>query len=323
MDKVKKITYKIKRFDGEKEWYQEYELPYEEGKTILWALTKIREEQDPTLNFTAACRHAICGSCAVRVNDNAFLACKTPLDELLETFQTDTLTFKPLGNFEVVRDLVIDWKPPLEQIKVVKPWLIPTDQGSPEKGFIQSEEDYHRIASPTDCILCGVCTSECGQLNVNEDVYLAPYMLNKAYRFAVDSRDAAPQEHIRPVLENNLWKCIHCMNCVTKCPKQIDLSKEIAYLRQESIKMGEVDNLGARHAFAFHDDVRNKGRLNEMTLPIKTEGLVKTMTKRVPFALRMITKGKINPLHMPKEIEGIQGVRKIYKFAKEQEMKKQ
>lgn len=313
---MEKVIYRIKRFDGVKEWYQEYELPYEKGKTILWALTKIREELDPTLNFTSACRHAICGSCAVRVNGNTFLACKTPLDQLLSTFKTNRLTFEPLNNFKVIRDLVVDWKPKFEKMKEVKPWLIPSKEGDKENGFKQSVEDFHKITSPTDCILCGVCASECSQLSLNQEEYLDPFIMNKAYRFAVDSRDAAPEEHIRPTLENGLWKCLHCMQCISKCPKEINVASEIAYLRQETINMGERDNKGARHAFAFVEDVKDKGRLNEVTLPIKTEGLVKTMN-RIPFAVRLIKKGKINPLHMPKTIEGIQEVREIYEYAQE------
>lgn len=313
---MRKITFTIKRFDGKKEWFQRYDLPYENGKTLLWALTKIREEQDPTLNFTSACRHAICGSCAIKVNGNSFLTCKTALDEILETFKTNDLTCEPLANFDVVRDLVIDWKPKLEKMKVVKPWMTAKETGSATTGFTQSEREFQKIASPTDCILCGICASECTQLSMNQMGYLEPFILNRAYRFAVDSRDAAPEEHIRPVLQNDLWKCVHCMQCVSQCPKDINLAAEVAWLRQETMKMGETENLGARHAYAFHDDVKSKGRLNEMTLPMKTEGVVKTAMKRVPFALRMITKGKINPLHMPKEIEGIQGVRKIYEYAK-------
>lgn len=311
------LYFKIKRFDGEKEWEQSYSLPYEKGKTILWVLNTIREQQDPTLTFTSACRHAICGSCAIRINGNAFLTCKTSLDEVLEIFNTNHLTFEPLNNFEVIKDLSVAWEPKMEKMEQVKPWLIPANEGSREYGFLQDEEDFHKIAAPTDCILCGVCASECNQLAVNDGTYLDPFILNRAYRFAIDSRDAAREEHIRPVYENELWKCLHCMQCVTKCPKGIPLTEQISYLRQESIKMGEVKNQGAKHAFAFHDDVRNKGRLNEVMLPVKTAGLLKTATTKIPFALRMIKKGKINPLHLPKEVEGIKGVREIYKFAQE------
>ncbi len=314
---MRTIRFTIKRSDTKKVWFQEYQLPYEKGKTILWVLTTIREQLDPTLVFTSACRHAICGSCAIQVNKKSFLTCKTSLDELLDTFQTNSLLFEPLNNFEVIKDLAVAWEPKMEKMKQVKPWLIPTNKGSVEKGFTQSEDNFHKIASPTDCILCGVCASECNQLAVNDGTYLDPFILNRAYRFAVDSRDRSPEEHIQPVYENELWKCLHCMQCVASCPKEIPLTDQIAYLRQESIKMGEVNNQGAKHAFAFHDDVRNKGRLNETMLPIKTDGLLKTATTKVPFALRMIKKGKINPLHMPKAVEGIKGVQEIYKYAEE------
>lgn len=311
---MRNIIFRIARYDGTRKWTQTYALPYEEGRTVLWALTKIREEQDSTLNFTSACRHAICGSCAVRVNGHAFLACKTKLDELLEVYKTSELNLDPLDNFDLIRDLVVDWQPKTEKLETVKPWLIPTADGSAETGFIQAPKFYQTIASTTDCIQCGICSSECEQLAANPN-YLDPFILNRAYRFAVDSRDAAPEEHIRPAVENDLWKCLHCHGCVSQCPKHIRLDREIAYLRQESMHMGETDNLGARHAYAFHDDVQSKGRLNEMTLPMKTEGVVKTM-RRIPFALRMISRGKINPLHMPKAVNGIEGVQKIFAHIK-------
>ncbi|HWI52901.1 MAG TPA: succinate dehydrogenase/fumarate reductase iron-sulfur subunit [Symbiobacteriaceae bacterium] len=316
---MRTIKFRIKRFDGSKSWQQEYALPYENGRTMLWALTKIREDLDPTFNFTSACRHAICGSCAVKINGHSFLVCKTSLDEMLEVFATDEIQLAPLNNFRVIRDLVVDWRPKTVRIKAVKPWLIPTAAGRPEAGFIQPPTEFKAIASPTDCIQCGICSSECEQLAENSN-FLDPFMLNRAYRFAVDSRDAAPEEHIKPAVDE-LWKCLHCHQCVTACPKHIRLDREIAYLRQESMHMGETANLGARHAYAFHDDVRAKGRLNEMTLPLKTEGLVGTVTKRIPFALRMVRRGKINPLSIPKAVHGIEGVRKLYAHVQEGQSK--
>ncbi|WNF35008.1 succinate dehydrogenase/fumarate reductase iron-sulfur subunit [Bacillaceae bacterium IKA-2] len=314
---MEKLVLRIHRYDGVNKWLQEYQIPYKKNKTVLWVLTKIKEEIDPSLNFTSACRHAICGSCAVRVNGTAYLGCKTAIDEIIETFDTNVLTFEPLKNFEVVRDLVIEWKPKVKKMKLVKPWLIPTKAGSIEKGFQQSEQEFSKIASPTDCILCGVCTSECEQLSVNDGVFLDPFILSKAYRFAVDSRDGSPEEHIQPVVENELWKCIHCMQCVTNCPKGIPLTDQIAYLRKVSMKMGAKGNQGARHAYAFYGDVKKYGRLNETMLPLKTDGIMSTISKRIPLAARMVYKGKINPLHFPKKVKGIEGIRKIYKYAQE------
>jgi len=318
---MEKVIYRIKRFDEMKEWYQEYAIPYEKGKTILWGLIKIREEQDPTLNFTSACRSAICGSCAVRVNGNAVLACQTSLDKMLETFETTKLTIEPLANFRVIRDLVVDWEPKFERMKKVKPWLIPHEGKCDNKGFTQSDEDFNKISSPTDCILCGVCVSECTQLSTNSEGYYEPFIFTKTYRYTFDSRDKDKKAHFLPALqEGGLWKCVRCMKCVTKCPKNIKIADLISRIKQETNKAGYKNNKGARHAYAFFNDIQKTGRLNEMTLPLKTEGLLPTL-KRIPFALRLMKKGKVNPMEMPKPVKGIDGVRKIYKLARKEEIK--
>src|SRR5699024_7336373 len=142
------ITFNIKRFDGERAWNQEYRLP-RETSTLLGCLAKIREEQDPTLNFTSNCRAAICGSCAVQVNGSAFLACETQLDALLDTYQTTTLYLEPLNHFPVVRDLVVDFAPVEKGMRKVDAWLCPSKE---RRDHLQSEADFRKIAKPADCI---------------------------------------------------------------------------------------------------------------------------------------------------------------------------
>ena len=55
---------------------QTYELEAEPGNTILDCLNRIKWEQDGSLAFRKNCRNTICGSCAVRINGRAALACK-------------------------------------------------------------------------------------------------------------------------------------------------------------------------------------------------------------------------------------------------------
>ncbi len=308
---MESITFNIKRFDGETTWNQEYVLP-RETNTLLGCLTKIREEQDPTLNFTSACRHAICGSCAVQVNGNAFLACETQLDTLLETFQTDTLYLEPLNNLPVVRDLVVNFDGMSEKLKRVNGWL---EEHEGRCDHLQSEEEFHLINKPADCIMCGSCVSECRELAYDDGTYLPPMAMNKAYRFERDSRDGSHGKRVLAALQNNLWKCIHCQQCTTKCPKHIPIAEEISYLRREALRMGETKSEGARHAYSFYDDVKRTGLLNETMLALRTEGMVKTAMNRTPFAIRMVAAGKMNPLHMPKPVEGIESVRKLYEFS--------
>jgi len=225
------IFVSIKRFDGTKEWYQDYQVPYEKGKTIVWLLTKIREEQDATLNFTVSCLHAICGACGVKINGSSYLTCNTPLDDVLDTFKIDRLVFEPMANFNVIRDLVVEFEPKFEKMKDISPWIKPASHGSLEAGFRQSATEFERIATSIDCILCGLCTSECEQLNNNDGGYLDPFIFNKAYRFAADTRDAGAGKRIAATLKGELWKCVHCMKCSSVCPKDIDIAENIAYLR--------------------------------------------------------------------------------------------
>lgn len=314
---MEKIIYNIKRFDGEKEWYEKYEVPYEKGKTILWGLINIKEHIDPSLCFTAACRSAICGSCGVIVNGVAVLACKTSIDEMLNTFNTDTLQVEPLRNFKVIRDLVVDWESKFSRLKEVKPWLIPDKEKDTKLGYKQSEKQFLKFANTTECIYCGICSSECGELSVNIKEFLDPFIYTKAYRYVEDSRDVNAKEHLLPALNHGLWKCIKCMQCVAKCPKGVKPAEHISGLRSKSMKMGYKDNLGARHAYAFYNDMKKDGRLNETTLPIKTEGIFHTV-KRIPFALRLLKKGKVK-ISIPKPVHGIEGVKKIYRLAREEE----
>lgn len=312
---MRKITYSITRFDGVKSYVKEYQFEHQSGKTILWGLQKIKEEQDPTLSFTAACRSAVCGACSVRVNGQAMLACETHLDAVLERFG-DTLSIAPLGNFKVIRDLVVDWQPKVERLKESKTWLIAKDEFTAETGCRQAPTDFKKIDVQAGCILCGSCASECNKLSANQDDFLEPFTYSKVWKFVADSRDKADAERVQAMLDKGLWKCMHCVECVVKCPKNLAPGEDIARLRQLSIKMGITDNPGARHAIAFLSDVQDTGRLNEMKLSLRSDGIIGSLGK-MPLALRLLRKGKLNPFHFPGKVKGHDQIKAILKAAKE------
>ena len=106
-----KVTIRIQRFDPETDSQprdQDYELELPPGITILQTLNKIRAEQDPTLAYRYSCGSAICGSCALKVNGHARLACKTQASECLKD---GAMHVAPIGNAQVLRDLVVDLEP--------------------------------------------------------------------------------------------------------------------------------------------------------------------------------------------------------------------
>lgn len=120
------VKLRIHRFVEGRKWEQDYTVTLKTGMTVLEALIEIKEKQDPTLSFTCSCRSSICGACAVRVNGNAELACEMLVENLVKRYDTNELIIEPLGNFKVIRDLVVDWDPNTPASRRLNPWFSPS-----------------------------------------------------------------------------------------------------------------------------------------------------------------------------------------------------
>ena len=134
----------------------------------------------------------------------------------------------------------------------------------------------------------------------------------------MDSRDVSPMAHTTPAFNHGLWKCVHCMNCITRCPKHLKPEKDISNLRRVATQAG-LSNKGTRHAIAFKQDLLKTGRLNEVTMSLKTDGLLDS-AKQGLYALRLWKHGKINPFELVvphKPVNGIEGVRTIGRAVEE------
>ncbi|MDO5045720.1 8-methylmenaquinol:fumarate reductase iron-sulfur subunit [Campylobacter sp.] len=307
----------IERFDGTTHYKQAYKLNPSDikGKTLLSVLIFIKQTQDVTLNFTASCRSAICGACGVRVNGHAVLACDVKMEDLLKTYDNPSvLHISPLANFRVISDLVVDWEPSIENIRKIHPTLIAKDEFSSDKGCVQTPEQSEKIKKQWDCILCGCCASECNKLAADSSDYMEPFVFTRAYRAAADSRSKDPMVHVKASVMGGLWNCVHCQECFDRCPKGISAADDIANLRVMALKHGLKDGEGPAHAIAFYTDlVEGSGRLNEILLALRSEG-VATVGK-TDIALKLMGAGKMNPMHIFGEDE-IQGHKELVEMIK-------
>ena len=312
------VKVNIRRYDPDAAvpvaYWQEFSLAIPENATVLDALIQIREEMDGTLSLRCSCRSAICGSCAMRVNGHAVLACKTRASESLNT--VGVMTVEPAGVMTVMKDLVVDFDPFWEKIRAVEPYLQP--QGpEPEGEYIASNESMLHLSGVTACIMCGACVSDCTVLEV-DPTFLGPAALAKAYRFTADPRDGDAAGVSRPRLEqlslpSGMWDCTRCNECVQVCPKGVAPMDRIMALREQAISLGLGDNNGARHAEAFTESVAHSGRLDELRLPVKTVGMfnLPALLSFLPVGLRALTHGKLPPL-VHKSVENVQNVRRLF-----------
>jgi succinate dehydrogenase / fumarate reductase iron-sulfur subunit len=309
------FTLKIERYDPDTDQrrLQEFTVDAPETATLLDVLDVVKDTVDGSVTYRKSCRMAVCGSCGMRMDGAAVLACKTPMAPLAEAGRVPVIS--PMGNLPVIKDLVVDMAPFWDKFKAVKPWL-EEDDAPPVKEWRVQQEELDRIMKEALCIQCGCCVSECNSMEADPD-FLGPAALAKAQRFVGDVRDRDRTERLRSLNgPHGVWDCTRCYFCNQRCPKGVDPRDAIAKLGAEIYSEGMLSDKGARHAQVFDVSTRATGYLLETALVPYTDPL-KAMD--VKFALNLARAGKVpNPLK-PHRAKKLDEVRKLHKLLKTQE----
>ncbi|MEJ2273319.1 MAG: fumarate reductase iron-sulfur subunit [Woeseiaceae bacterium] len=201
--------------------------------TLYIALSKIREEHDPGLQFDFACRSAICGSCAMMVNGRPALACRTLTTDLPEKIQ-----LYPLPVFKLIGDLSVDtgtwFRAMAERTEAWVHSQVAFDAGAVEERM--SDDVAAAIYENDRCIECGCCVSACGAANI-DDQFLAGAGLNRIARFMLDPRDQRGDAEWFDVVagKEGVFGCFGLMACADVCPKELPLLDVYSYLRRKRL----------------------------------------------------------------------------------------
>jgi succinate dehydrogenase / fumarate reductase iron-sulfur subunit len=231
------VTVRIQRFNPEKDRrprLEAYRVPLTADTTILDALHWIKTEVDGSLTFRRSCRHAICGSCAMNVNGQNVLVCKTSLSRQI---RGGRVTVRPLPYLPLIKDLVVDRAAFWRQYLRVKPWLV-APEGVPEKEYRVLPEEVAALQNAETCIMCGACYSACQIVALSKE-YIGPHALLKAFLRVLDPRDAIPGERLQEIAGNDgAFRCHTIFNCIEACPKGLNPTQAIETLRQLAQKRG-------------------------------------------------------------------------------------
>jgi succinate dehydrogenase / fumarate reductase, iron-sulfur subunit len=311
------VALKIWRYDaetGEKE-LKRYEVEAPDWVTLLYVLDLIKDKIDGTLAYRKSCRMMICGSCGMRMDGAAVLACKTRMYDIAKSGHVPVIS--PMGNLPVRKDLVVDMDPFWSKIRAMKPWLDPGYEEPLEKERIVSQQQMNVIHKEALCIMCGCCVSECNSMESDPE-FLGPAALAKGMRFVGDSRDQQAVERLESYnSEHGIWDCTRCYFCQERCPKGVDPRDAIAKLGAESIKHGIDRDMGAKHAKWFVTSAKTTGWLREEELVPKTQGYISTI-KQVKFAMSLARHGKIRPLPLPHVAKDVKEARALYNIVRQQ-----
>ncbi|MBQ9241843.1 MAG: succinate dehydrogenase/fumarate reductase iron-sulfur subunit [Proteobacteria bacterium] len=213
--------------------FEDFEVPWTAETSILDGLNYIRDNLAPDLSYRSSCRMAICGSCAMVINNVPRLACKTFVRNYEDC---DKISIEPLENFPIERDLVTDISDMIGKLESVHPYIVPRKDIPADSPSIQTPQQLARYQQFSHCIQCGCCYAACPQYKLHKD-FIGPAALTMLYRCNHDSRDAEQETRTAIMSQTKgVWRCTSVGYCSDVCPKLVDPAAAIQLGKEESAK---------------------------------------------------------------------------------------
>lgn len=236
----RQLNFHIFRYDPEKPEVkphtQTFTVTEEPAMTLFVVLSKIRDEQDPTLKFDFVCRASICGSCGMLVNGRATLACKT----LTKDMPSD-ITLFPLPAFKLLGDLSVDTGVWFRDMSLrTEAWIHTDKMFDPTKPEEKMDDDVAlKIYEADRCIECGCCVGLCATANIRPN-FLGATGINRVSRFMLDPRDQRDEQEYYEIVGNDdgIFGCVGLMACDDTCPIEVPLQGQLAYVRRKMASAG-------------------------------------------------------------------------------------
>lgn len=212
-------------------YWESYEIPYRPGENVVSVLMEIAKdpktrEGKPTspVVYDRACLEEVCGSCAMRINGVARMACTALIDSL-----DSPVRLEPLGKFPVVRDLAVDRRPMFEALKRVQAWVPIDGTHDLGPGPRMAESERARAYELSKCISCGNCLEVCPQVN-DRSAFIGAAAVSQVALFNrhPTGRMLAAERLDALMDDGGIDDCGNAQNCVRACPKSIPLTTSIA-----------------------------------------------------------------------------------------------
>lgn len=252
---------------GEEPYFEVYDVDEIDKMKILDALNHINNNYNADIAYRSSCRAGQCGSCALKLNGNVVLACKSEIE--------DGAVLEPL-NFEVLKDLVVD-RSKFDNKTIQLDLFIEGDCSIPECPAVIKPENYADTKKIRSCIECLSCLSACPVVNETEE-FAGPYFMRYISKFALDPRDCA--DRVAEGFDEGLYTCTSCGKCKEVCPKEINtFGSAIEKLREISVN----ENIGPLPAHKeILKQIKSTGRSVEASGSGKfPEGFIKAQGKNI------------------------------------------
>jgi succinate dehydrogenase / fumarate reductase iron-sulfur subunit len=212
-------------------YWEDYEIPYRPRENVVSVLMEIAKDpktregkRTSPVVYDRACLEEVCGSCAMRINGVARMACTALIDSL-----DSPVRLEPLGKFPVVRDLSVDRRSMFEALKRVQAWVPIDGTHDLGPGPRMAESERARAYELSKCISCGNCLEVCPQVN-DRSAFIGAAAVSQVALFNrhPTGRMLAGERLDALMDDGGIDDCGNAQNCVRACPKSIPLTTSIA-----------------------------------------------------------------------------------------------
>jgi fumarate reductase (CoM/CoB) subunit B len=259
---AKKFKTTVQRYNPDVDdspYFEDFEVEYEPGMTVLDALLYIQDKYDSSLAFRWECRGGQCGSCAIKVNGTARISCRTKVN------LDKAILLEPLDKMPIIKDLVVDMAQVTYRIRRIRPYV--ARDKPPQRPEIIQAEEIEKLREIRKCIECSACLSNCPIVAETWD-YPGPMIIRQLARLQLDPRDV--EDRVSMALDEAVYTCTTCKMCEDICPKNIKIpSLAVELLRAKAVEAGYPLAAGQQ---GFIDSINKTGR----SVPEKDAPLLQT-----------------------------------------------
>ena len=229
-------------------YWENYEIPYRPRENVVSVLMEIAKDpktregkRTSPVVYDRACLEEVCGSCAMRINGVARMACTALIDSL-----DSPVELEPLGKFPVVRDLAVDRRSMFEALKRVKAWVPIDGTHDLGPGPPMAESERARAYELSKCISCGNCLEVCPQVN-DRSAFIGAAAVSQVALFNRHPTGAMlAGERLDALMDDGgIDDCGNAQNCVRACPKSIPLTTSIAEMFRATTVRGVARLFGS------------------------------------------------------------------------------
>ena len=203
----------------------------------------------------------ICGSCGMRMDGAAVLACKTRMYDIAQSGHVPVIS--AMGNLPILKDLVVDMEPFWGKIKAVKPYLDPATTPARSSSSRRSRSTSSTRRRSASC--AAAASPSATRWRRTRTSSARPR--SQRMRFVEETRATARPPSASSPTRGARHLGLHALLLLPGALSEgVDPRDAIAKLGAEAMHHGIDHDMGAKHAKWFVTSAKTTGWLRETEL---------------------------------------------------------